>query len=169
MICRNLHAHRQLYVKQTVMDAIQAFNRALKDADDQHHLLVKREKERFESEKAQIYERYQKMVDYDKCIDEFVRWWILMDLHCTQRISYGHGVELPSKIPSDILLKLKALRLKHPRILDCAPSIHTTHHWTVSPEKYHLLKVSPELEFFCSVYDMRLGVSGKPHRVVWSN
>jgi len=153
------------------MDTIQAFTRSLRDADDKHNIFVKREEERFESEKAQIYERFQKMVDYDKCIDEFVRWWILMDEHCTQMNNYGHSVSLPSKIPSEIITKLKTVNLKHPQILfdKLSCRVSTPDHWTVSEDKYHLLKISPELELFCMVYEMCLKVGEKPHRVVWGN
>lgn len=156
------------------MDTIQAFTRSLRDADDKHNIFVKREEERFEYEKAQIYERFQKMVDYDKCIDEFVRWWILMDEHCTQMNSYGHSVSLPSKIPFEVIIKLKTVKLKHSKILfdhkeNPLKSVSTPDHWTITEEKYHLLKISPELELFCLVYEMCLKVGEKPHRVVWGN
>lgn len=155
------------------MNTIQAFTSSLRDADEKHDIFVKREQERFESEKAQIYSRFQKMVDYDKCIDEFVRWWILMDEHCSQMNSYGHDVYLPSKIPSEVITKLKSVKLKHPRILfdytEKPKWFNTPHHWTVSEDKYHLLKISPELELFCMVYEMCLKVGEKPHRVVWGN
>ena len=156
------------------MDTIRAFSKSINDAEEKHKIFVKREDERYQSEKSQVYDRFRKMIDYDKCIDEFVRWWILMDEHCSQMNSFGHGVSLPQKLQSDMVLRLKETKLKHPYIIfdpigKIRTSVSTPHHWTVSEEKYNLLKISPELELFCLVYGLCLRVSEKPHRVVWGN
>ena len=156
------------------MDIIQAFTNSLRDADDKHKIFVKREEERFESEKAQIYSRFQKMIDYDKCIDEFVKWWVIMDNITTQYNKYGHCVLLPQKLPIEVITKLKEIKLKHPNIvfdIDGTPkeTISQPHHWTVSEDKYSLLALPKELEMFCRFYQIKLDVDEKPHRIIWEN
>ena len=111
------------------------------------------------------------MIDYNKCVDEFVIWWCAMERYASQYNSIGHAVWLPSKLPIDIITKLN-MKLKKPFVFkqdDITHNIYTPHHWTVAKEYYHHLKISPELKLFCKLYNCEINVKEEPHKVIWGN
>lgn len=150
------------------MELVQNFTKYIEDADIKHKLFIKKEEDRYKLEIKEINEKFLKMIDYNKCVDMFIDWFKIMVEVCTQYNDYGYSISLPRIVPGEIIKKLKNLKLSIKYIID-GNEISTPHHWTVSIDKYPLLKIKPELELFCKIHMCEIYISNNPEKVIWGN
>ena len=127
----------------------------LKDIYDLKINNLKKEIEEATIQKSvKIYEnklKYSKYINTDECKELLKVWFNNMLIYCHQG-EFGHKIYW-NNVPEDIFGKYTNI----------------PHHWICKPQYYQQLLLSPKLQLYCELNNIKINISKKPENIYWNN